>query len=134
MSTNGSTVSSATRDGLRTKLLSASNTKPRSEVLTLFGQQVEVRQPSLGAILDFQQYEDRKEQAARAIIKYVFVPGTDERIFEEGDIPTIMNWPFTGEVLALSQTLDKLVGINPEDLEASKEVLGKDPLPEGSSV
>ena len=54
-----------TRDELRAKLLSSK--KFKSEIIQIFGEDVEVRQPNMGQILDAQQLEDRKEAFIKSI-------------------------------------------------------------------
>lgn len=117
------------RDALRAALLSSKVYKPKSVVIELFGQQVEVRQPPISEVMKGQE-GNPDEQAARMIIKYCYVPGTDERVFEEGDIPTIMQWPFGDDVIRLQEAINKLSGFNIEEVKAE---LKSDPLDSASS-
>lgn len=122
-------MSSAKRDELRAHLFDKANTRAKSEVLTLFGVEVELRQPSIGAIMDAQEIKDPARQAANMIIKFAYVPGTDEKVFEEGDVDSIIQWPFGEDLKHLQDAIGRLTSL---DVEAAQEDLEKDPLDKAS--
>ena len=137
--TNGGSQPSL-RDAIRGKILGTDVARPKTIAMKLFGQDIELRQPTLGAMMDARMVDDMKQRTAQFIIQFACVPGTDERIFEEGDIPDILNWPF-GEDLALFNTnISKLTGVNVEvvnsaiDITQTKEDLANDPLDNSSSI
>jgi len=113
-----------TRQELRDKLLGHAP-KPLRKELTLFGQDIELQQPTLRAILTAQNVEDTKERSIDMIIEYVYVPGTNEHIFEAGDREMILNWPFSEELIAIQLAIAELTGVDVSDAE---ETLKKDPL------
>lgn len=85
---------STARDALRAKVLAD---KPKSTVVTLEdGVKVEVRQATVGAMLDSLDIEDTKQRMGRMLIISCFVPETGEALFEEGDIETLMSMPTGG--------------------------------------
>lgn len=118
------------RDALRAALLSSKTFKPKSERLHLFGMDVEVKQQTLAEMATLNTNDD-STAVARMIVRFCYVPGTNDRIFEEGDIPTIQNWPFGEDVVKLQQTIARLQGIN---IEQAKEEVKNDPLGSGSST
>lgn len=79
------------RDDLRQRLFSAK--KFRSKVVNLFGDKVEIRQPSVGQILKARDTDDSKEALIGILVDYCFVPGTTDRVFEKSDAGAIMEWP-----------------------------------------
>lgn len=99
-----------TRDELRAKLFSAK--KYKSEIITLFGAEIEIRQPSLGGILEQQESEDRKAGLINSLTRFCYVPGTDELVFELGDAEAILNMPFGDDVVALNKAIENLTGID----------------------
>ncbi len=114
---------SQARDEIRSALLSTH--QPRSEKVTLFGQEIELRQPTLQDVMKAQDTSDPAERAADMIIQYAYVPGTDERIFDEGDRQTILRWPFGPEFTELQQAITRLTNVN---LDEHEHELRSDPL------
>ncbi len=121
-------VSSDARNALRKKLIGDRHV-PDSKIVTLFDCEIELRQPSLAAILDARQDADESTRTTDVFLKYAYVPGTDEHIFEEADRETILNWPFNEELMNVQTTIAELTGINLADAE---EDMKDDPLEESS--
>lgn len=96
------------RNDLRTRLFSI---KPKTKIITVNGQEIEVRQPPVKAILDSADPENRKASIVRMIINYCYVPGTDEKVFEDADFDTILEMPFGSDWMALSTAIDDLVDV-----------------------
>lgn len=105
--TNG--TAKLTRDSIRAKVF---NTKPQSELITIFGVEVEIRQPSLRVILDAQSSEDKTYAMANMMISYCFVPGTNEKVFEVADIDGILELPFGEDVSKINEIIAKLTSID----------------------
>lgn len=121
--------SKSARDALRAKLLGQKK-KPRVEIVKLFGEDVELRQPTLDSILSARETESTKERSVDMIIQYAYVPGTDLLVFEEGDKPDILSWPFGDDLLRVQKAIVALTGI---DISEADKTLKKDPLEESSS-
>ncbi len=117
-----------TRDEMRGRLL-GSETKPQSEMITLFGVEVELRQPTFASMLDLREIADTKTRTIEMIVQYAFVPDTDEHVFEDTDRDIILGWPFGEDVLEVQNAIARLSGI---DIEALEERLLRDPLSEQS--
>jgi hypothetical protein len=105
----------ATRSEIREALFSNIRDKAKSKNVILFGQEIELRQPSLGTILDAQQEPDRKKGMVHMLVNYAYVPGTDEHVFEEGDYDDIMQLPFGDDLTRLQTAIGELTGINVEE-------------------
>ncbi len=117
-------VPQLTRDELRLALL-GNAPKPESKVITMFGVEIELKQPSLGAILRARDEGDETTRAIDMIIEYAFVPGTNDHVFEDVDRDTIKNWPFGADLTLLNTTIAELTGV---DIDAAAEDLRQDPL------
>lgn len=117
-----------TRDEIRAALL-GNIPKPASKVVSLFGTEIELRQPSLGAILDSRDTDDEKTRTADVFIRYAYVPGSNERIFENGDRAVILDWPFNDDLIEVQRVIAQLTGV---DISAAEEELKADPLEESS--
>ena len=122
------TTTQLTRDQVRAQLIGKKH-KPKSTLITLFGVEVELRQPTLAAILNAREEESEQKRTTDVFLNYAFVPGTDEKVFEEGDRDTILNWPFTEELVEVQIAIARLTGI---DLGVAEEELKADPLEESS--
>ena len=118
-----------TRDEMRTKVFSTH--KPRTITVNIFGVDVEFRQPPLGAILDGpgEETEDQKTRVAKMFVKYAYVPGSNEKLFEPGDVAAILQWPFGEDLRRAQEAINNLVGV---DVAKAKEDLLASPLAGGS--
>jgi hypothetical protein len=104
-----------TREMARAKIFSA---RPKFEVLEdFFGVDLELRQPSLEVALQARNTEET-EYVYSMLLDYAFLPGTNEKVFEEEDIDNLRQLPFGEEMTRLMTAVNKLLGINPEDVEA----------------
>ncbi len=113
-----------TRDQMRAVLL-GDPAKPESEDIEIFGIKVEFRQPTFGAMMDARTIADDKTRTVEMIVAYAFVPGTNERVFEDTDRDTILSWPFSSDIVEIQRVIARLTGV---DIEAIEEELAKDPL------
>lgn len=114
------------RDEIRATVL-GKRQEPKYEVVSLFGTDIELRQPAFGDMLDAREIGDTKTRTIELIIQYAYVPGTDERIFEDTDRDVILDWPFGEDLVEVQSAIARLSGI---DIEALEEKLTHDPLPE----
>ena len=108
---------SYSRDAARAKIFAA---KPNSRKLVFFGVPVEVRDPSIEDVLSFQSNEDRAYGMALMIVNYVYNAGTDERLFEDGDIPDILALPFSSDIRVLQEAINDLTGVVPSTDDKSQ--------------
>ncbi len=113
-----------TRDEIRAVLL-GKTPLAKSMLITVYGCEIELRQPTLASIMSTREIDDPKIRATEMIIKYAYVPGTDDYVFEDTDRDAILKWPFGEDLLTLQQAITELTGL---DIDAAKEELGKDPL------
>lgn len=118
----------SSRDQLRSQLLKSH--KPESRLITLYGVEVELRQPTLRDVMQARDTEDPAERAADMIIRYAYVPGTNEPVFEPADKATIMQWPFGNDFVKLQKALTDLTGV---DMDETEKELRLDPLESESS-
>lgn len=110
------------RDQLRKEIFAA---RPvGSLTVDFFGGEIEIKQPSLRAILDAQSAADDKQGIASMLVRFCYVPGTNERVFEDTDMDTLLDMPFGPEMVAVQEAISKLTGVN---LQQAKEELDKNP-------
>lgn len=95
------------RDDIRTAILDA---KGESEKLEVFGVQVEVRSPALEDLLKYRDTQGDDTIMARAIANNVYVPDTDQLVFDEADIPGLMKAKFTTDMKTLNAAVTRVLG------------------------
>ncbi len=110
-----------TRDDLRKKIFSSQNMQFQKEKLTLFGQSLEIRQPSLGMILAAQENEDRTKAIVMLLVNHCYVPETDEKVFEEGDVAMLLSMPFGDDLLRANKVIEKMTAIDVMSAEKNSE-------------
>lgn len=91
-----------------------STRKARKEIVQFAGQNIEVRSPSLGAVMDSRDEPNTKRMIARMIVNYCYVPESDVKIFEEADIEAIIAMPFDEDFVRLNKAIQSLTGISVE--------------------
>ena len=111
MSDDSTPKTPSTRDSIRAGILGTNNF--RSEVMSLFGQKVEIRQPSLDAAMKMADHLDGSSNAlVNFMIEYCYVPGTNQKVFEEGDREVIKGLPFGPDVQKFQSIALELAGIS----------------------
>jgi hypothetical protein len=110
---------SSLRDTLRSAIFSGDNSKPASETVEFFGQDIEIRQPAVGTVL-----ADAEKMSQQGIIgvliQYCYVPGTDEKLFDEADADSMKALPWGPDFLRAQQAINKLSGVKADDVDAAK--------------
>jgi hypothetical protein len=104
-----STVSQ--RDAIRAAFF---NQKVQAKTVTIAGVTIEIRQPAVGDIMMMQVPEgmdSRKYAAAKVLCDYCYVPGTNEKVFDQADIESILAVPFSGDWVKLQTEIDSLTDI-----------------------
>ena len=88
------------------------NAKPKTKILEFFGTSIELRQPPMKAVMELQAHEDRTRAAAEMIVRYAYVPGTSEQVFDSADVDTIMSLPFGGDLSRINTAIAELTDID----------------------
>lgn len=99
---------SSPRDAMRAALLASA--KPEYKILPFRGQKVEVRQPSVESVLNQSKVDEegRKVGPIEMLIQCLYIPGTNERIFEDTDRDVLLNMPFTEDLTDIFNALTSL--------------------------
>jgi hypothetical protein len=84
----------------------------RKKKIEFFGEEIELRQPQLGDIISARENDDRQAAVIETLIKYAFVPDTDEKVFEEGDADSFKTMPFGADFLRVNNALEELTDVN----------------------
>jgi hypothetical protein len=115
------------RDAIRSAVLSSPRSF-RKKTLTVFGEQIEVREPTVGSRAeitkraihiervvdngdaDLSTTIDQLKWNLYAIIFCCYVPGTDEHVFEDTDFDALSGRP-VGDLVELEDTVRELMNI-----------------------
>lgn len=108
------------KDEIRTAVFSA---QAKKKIITFFGKEVELRQMSTGTIMSLKESDDRKSAMVKSIILHCYVPGTNERLFDQTDEDALMDIPFGAEMIKLSEEIGSLSGI---DLDMKEDTTVED--------
>jgi hypothetical protein len=100
-----------TRDDLRNAILNSDQATVQTQVITFFGQQIELRQPTVGQI-EKQANNGGNSTLSNMLIEYAYVPGTNDKVFEDTDADTLKGLPFNQDVQAATAAVTKLTGID----------------------
>lgn len=103
------------RDDLRAAIFGA---KAKSALIENFlgNTTIEIRQPSIHDALNMRQGSE-DDQVYRMLTEFAYVPETNQKIFEEADVENIKTLPFGDEMQNLMAAINKLLGVNPEEVE-----------------
>lgn len=103
-------MTTLTRDQIRAKVFA--DKKLKTEEIEFFGAKIEIRQMKLADILNAQATEDRESAIIDTLIKYAFIPGTDEKVFEEGDAASLKNMPFGADFGRVAKAMETVSEVN----------------------
>lgn len=118
------------RDRIRANLIGKTPEGKRLP-LTLWDNEVELKQPDLGTVLAMADIDmSAADRLAWTVVQYTVVPGTDVRVFEDTDIKAIKKWPFAQDMMDLQDAITELTGI---DISKAEAELIASPLDEPSS-
>lgn len=98
------------RDRLRAATFSSQNKKPKAKVIMFFGNEIELRQSSLATL--FEEKPDNQAALVNFLCTCSYVPGTDERLYEEADAAEFLAMPFGPEFVRVTEALQELTGVN----------------------
>lgn len=109
---NEEVPSVSNRDAMRAAIFASENKKLKSKLVEFFGQMIEIRQPTLGTILDSREEEDRQAAVINTLVEYTFVPGTNTKLFDVADADAFKSMPFGKDFLAVNKALEELTEVN----------------------
>lgn len=106
-----------TRDELRAQIFASREVKRK--VVDFFGTKIELRQPTLGDVLDARDKESNQAAVIDTLVKYAFIPKTEVRVFDDADADSFKKMPFGVDFLRVNAALEELTEVNFLDKNAS---------------
>ena len=131
MSKTKSEKDQSKRNALRAALVGTKQVRKTIRVMA-FGYEIELRQSTLKSVLDSIDNSDgqaTKVQVVNYLIDNAYVPDTDLLLFEKGDEPQILDWPFGDEFVKVQEAMNTLMGI---DITKAEKEIKDNPLDEPS--
>lgn len=86
--------------------------KPKSKSISFRGADIEIRQPSVRLIMDLANAEDKASSAAKMLINFAYVPGTDIKIFDMEDTDSLLNMPFDEDWKDVNEAIAEMTGVD----------------------
>lgn len=107
------------RDNIRAKVFASDTRKGETALIDFFGTTIELRQPSIGEIQKFGDAvgDDKSIGFTNILIDYAYVPNTDEKVFEEGDVADLNELPFGADVQRVIAAIEKFTNLSVNDAE-----------------
>lgn len=102
---------------LKSRIFSSVNKRLRSEKVEFFGAQIEVRQATVGETLDMRLGDDDRPMLIHVLLNYVYVPGTQEKVFSEADVDQLQSLPYGPEMEMVMSAWRKLTQVNVGEAE-----------------
>lgn len=108
---------------LKSRIFSAERKRFRSEIVTFFGEQIEIRQPSLGRMLSSadDMGEDASQRGTFVLLNYAFMPGTEIPVFDASDSEQILSLPYGEDFSNLMAAFQRVTGISVDAAEKNSE-------------
>jgi hypothetical protein len=124
---------STERDRIRAELLKSRPVK--SKVIEFFGQQIEIKQLTLGAVINARtELEDQQGALISILLKYAYVPGTEELLFEDTDADSLKALPFGGDFVSLTNAITELTNLTFPTPGGDSKSTESSPGPTGSRM
>lgn len=108
-------MSKNVRDELRSAIFSSKSKERKRVPAKIGGMDIELVEPTVSDLLEKSNTEDNASALIQSIIKLAHVPGTNERVFEEGDAAALKTLPYNEELQHLVNQITVLMGGSHEE-------------------
>lgn len=111
------------RAAVRAAIFDKENRLPRSEPVTLFGQKLELRQPTLAQISKMGQVDpkDKTPGIVKIMIEHLYMPGSNEKVFDIADADMLASMPAGPWLDEVNSAMEKLSGVDVQEAEKNSE-------------
>lgn len=108
---------------LKSRIFSAKNKVFKSEMVTFFGEQLEIRQPTLSKMLSRTEddLDDPHRRGVFVLLNYAYVPGTEIPVFDDADIEALVGMPYGEDFSRVMEAFQRVTGI---DVKAAEKNSG----------
>jgi hypothetical protein len=105
----GANMTSPTRDAVRASMFGRQR---KSRKVEAFGHEIELRQPTMGGLMDARDQPTTKESLVRSLIDCAYIPVTGEKLFDEEDKESLMSIPWGPDFGPIADALAELTGVD----------------------
>jgi hypothetical protein len=111
------------KDQIRATIFADGNRIPAKREIMLFGEKVEIRQPTLAQIsrLSKQGDNDKVPPIVKIMIEYIYVPGTDDKVFDSADAEQLAGMPSGKWLSDMNTAIEELTGVDVKVAEKNSE-------------
>jgi hypothetical protein len=95
------------RDMIREAVM---NSKAEEQLITAFGVQIAVRTPALRDLMQYRDMQNDENLIARAIVNNCYVPGSNDRIFEDTDVEVLSGLAYNSDMKKLNNAIQNVLG------------------------
>lgn len=113
--TTGAEPKKMTRAELRELMFSPEKIVAHRVPLNFNGVDLEWQRPSIQEIQEAQDSGSERNFVVALLISYSYVPGSEEKVFEDGDYATIMQMPYSEEYGSTVQTIIKSLNLKVDE-------------------
>lgn len=107
------------RKTIRASIFSGKH-KPRGIIVDFFGTQIEIRQLRVADMAQLALGMQNEQEAVIAtLVHMAYVPGTEERVFDDADADSLKQLPNGPDMTRVAQALKELVDVNLPDAKES---------------
>lgn len=103
---------------MKSRMFSAQNKQRKFKRVMFFGEEVEIKQSSLGQVVAMANMKDDDDNdqgvAIYVLLNYAYVPGTEERVFDESDVEQLKSMPFGEDFNNITDAWREITGIKIE--------------------
>ncbi len=98
------------RDSVRAAIFNSPLNQQKTSTIEFMGAQVEVRQPLVEDIMAASKEEDGG--VVTMLVRYTYVPGTNERVFEVEDADVLMKMPFGSDMARFLEVVKNMTDVD----------------------
>ena len=105
--TNNTDTKTFSRDMIREAVM---NSKAEEQLITAFGVQIAVRTPALRDLMQYRDMQNDENLIARAIVNNCYVPGSNDRVFEDTDVEVLSGLAYSSDMKKLNNAIQDVLG------------------------
>lgn len=95
--------------------------KGKTKEVDMFGHKVEVRQPTVGQLLEMESNEDKKSALVNMLVTYCYMPNSDQHIFTKEDAGELMALPAGEWLTGFNNAIAELTDVDTKEAEKNLE-------------
>ena len=102
------------RDNIRSKIFSSRNKNRKTKEIDFMGEKVEVRQPTVRQVQELAKEAKKEDSDAvlLSIMEYCYVPGTNDKVFEDADKDGLLDLPVGDWLNNLNKAIEEMTGVD----------------------